>query len=49
MHIIIDGYNLLGITGKAAGRSETGREDLLRILGAYRHRKGHAITVVFDG
>lgn len=49
MHIIIDGYNLLGTTGKAGGRSETAREDLLRILAAYRHRKGHAITVVFDG
>jgi predicted RNA-binding protein with PIN domain len=28
---------------------EAARESLLRSLGAYRHRKGHAITVVFDG
>ena len=48
-HLIIDGYNLLGFLGKLAGRMETARDSLLQSLGAYRHRKGHAITVVFDG
>lgn len=46
-HLIIDGYNLLG--GGGASRSEMARERLLRDLAAYRQRKGHAVTVVFDG
>lgn len=47
MHLIIDGYNLLGVV--SASRSEQARESLLQDLAAYRHRKGHPITVVFDG
>ncbi|GAB1723652.1 MAG: hypothetical protein NTNFB01_25480 [Nitrospira sp.] len=31
------------------GRLEAAREGLLQTLAAYRHRKGHAVTVVFDG
>jgi uncharacterized protein len=52
-HLIIDGYNLMGAGTR--GRtgvdlwSEAAREDLLHRLRAYRHRRGHAITVVFDG
>lgn len=51
MHVIIDGYNLLALAGwgGATPHSETARESLLRLLSAYRHRKGHALTVVFDG
>jgi predicted RNA-binding protein with PIN domain len=51
MHVIIDGYNLLALSGwtEAGGPSEMAREELLRRLAAYRHRKGHALTVVFDG
>ena len=51
VHLIIDGYNLLGSRGRAgsAAGSEAAREDLFRRLGRYRHRKGHAATVVFDG
>jgi uncharacterized protein len=51
MHVIIDGYNLLALTSRpGTGRdSEMARESLLRQLAAYRHRKGHALTVVFDG
>ena len=51
MHIIIDGYNLLGLAGRTGGRpnAEHERESLLRLLSGYRHRKGHALTVVFDG
>lgn len=48
-HLIIDGYNVLGGSGVRAGRSESDREMLLRDLAAYRHRKHHSITVVFDG
>ena len=53
VHLIIDGYNLLGARGqigRAAGRAaESGRERLLLELAAYRQRKMHPITVVFDG
>ena len=52
-HLIIDGYNLLasiaGGTGRMPPQSEMVREALLRDLAAYRQRKGHAVTVVFDG
>jgi predicted RNA-binding protein with PIN domain len=53
MHLIIDGYNLLGALGRVHGskgqHSEMARESLLQDLTAYRHRKGHPMTVVFDG
>src|ERR1041384_7913527 len=53
LHLIVDGYNLLAQTGRiGAGtslHSEMAREALLRDLAAYRQRKSHAITVVFDG
>jgi uncharacterized protein len=51
MHVIIDGYNLLALTGTTGGgaQADDAREALLRVLAAYRHRKGHALTVVFDG
>ena len=53
LHLIIDGYNLLGAGGRdrtgAEPWSEAAREDLLHRLRAYRHRKGHPVTVVFDG
>lgn len=53
MHLIIDGYNLLAAVERSGGnanrQSETAREALLRDLAAYRQRKGHALTVVFDG
>jgi predicted RNA-binding protein with PIN domain len=48
-HVIIDGYNLLGRMGQTAPFSEMAREELIRKLALYRQRKGHAITVVFDG
>ena len=47
IHLIIDGYNLLG--AQSAAKSEIARESLLHDLAAYRHRKGHPLTVVFDG
>lgn len=52
-HVIVDGYNLLGfLYGGAAGSSFAGeavREGLLRDLSVYHARKGHPLTVVFDG
>jgi len=53
LHLIVDGYNLLAQTGRIGGgaslHSEMAREAFLRDLAAYRQRKAHAITVVFDG
>ncbi len=52
MHVIIDGYNLLGVRGWGANSSssdgERFRERLIQDLSRYRHRKGHPLTVVFD-
>ena len=52
-HLIVDGYNLMGSARmggpSGSGRLESAREALLHTLAGYRHRKGHAITVVFDG
>jgi predicted RNA-binding protein with PIN domain len=44
--IIIDGYNLIGIYRKDL---EKQRETLIDSLIEYRKRKGHEITIVFDG
>lgn len=52
IHVIIDGYNLLGVRGWGGrASSEEGqqhRERLIQDLSRYGHRKGHPITVVFD-
>jgi len=48
-HLIIDGYNLLGARGQVGPDVESASEFLLRDLSYYRQRKGHLITVVFDG
>lgn len=48
-HLIIDGYNLLAGGGSLSGHLESAREMLMQDLAAYRHRKNHPITVVFDG
>lgn len=44
--IIIDGYNLIGISHSNLGAE---RDRLVRALSEYRKEKGHVITVVFDG
>ena len=49
MHLIIDGYNVLGLTGRLSDRLDSAREDLLRALASYRNRTRHSVTVVFDG
>ncbi len=41
--VLIDGYNLLPVTGLAD------RDHLIARLSRYRHEKGHAMTIVFDG
>ncbi|MCS6289264.1 MAG: NYN domain-containing protein [Nitrospira sp.] len=52
-HLLVDGYNLVGSAGMAVPASSgclaATRETLLKNLAWYRQRKGHAITVVFDG
>jgi len=53
MHIIIDGYNLIRQSEQLRRAErltlEEGRQALLRFLIPYRERKGHRLTVVFDG
>lgn len=46
MYILIDGYNLIGT---AHGDLEKARSNLIKELGRYSVRKGHDITLVFDG
>ena len=52
MHLIIDGYNLLGARGQVgsttAREGERVRDELIRNLSRYRERKDYAITIVFD-
>lgn len=51
-HLIIDGYNLLGVRGGTLGSSgwysESARESLIQELSRYSQAKQHRITVVFD-
>ncbi len=53
LHIFIDGYNLIrqSIRLRRFERQslEAGRNALIDWLAEYRSRKGHRITVVFDG
>src|SRR5437870_1570248 len=49
IHLIIDGYNLLGVRGGLRGDVEARREQLIRDLAGYRQRKGHPRTVGFNG
>jgi predicted RNA-binding protein with PIN domain len=48
-HLIVDGYNVLAGAGSLPGHLESARDRLVHELAAYRHRKPHVITVVFDG
>jgi len=45
-HLLIDGYNLIGIYHNDP---EGARKGLIRQLALYRQKKGHTITLVFDG
>jgi predicted RNA-binding protein with PIN domain len=52
MRIIIDGYNLIrqsGFRHYEQKSLEAGRKALIRSLVGYQKKRGHAITVVFDG
>jgi len=45
-YLLIDGYNLIGIYHRDP---EEARKGLIRQLAEYRRRRGHRITLVFDG
>lgn len=53
MHIIIDGYNLIrqsdSLRRYERQSLEAGRQALISRLSEYKKKKGHKITVVFDG
>lgn len=49
LHIIIDGYNLIGSEKGLTGSLELKRNQLVRQLQQYQERRGYPITVVFDG
>jgi uncharacterized protein len=53
IHIIIDGYNLIRQSAILSALDQQdimlGREALVDTLAAYRKKKPHRITVVFDG
>ena len=53
MHIIIDGYNLIRqsdfLRRHEKQSLEAGRRALILNLSEYKRKKGHNITVVFDG
>ncbi|MCP9456189.1 MAG: NYN domain-containing protein [Nitrospira sp.] len=48
-HLIIDGYNLMGVMKGIPDKLECAREDLLDTLASYRYQKPYTMTVVFDG
>lgn len=53
MHIIIDGYNLIrqsdSLRRYEKQSLEAGRRALIQNLSEYKRKKGHQITIVFDG
>ena len=49
IHIIIDGYNLIGGEKGLRRNLEGQRNELIRQLQRYQESKGYPITVVFDG
>ena len=49
IHIVIDGYNLIGSEKGLRGELEGKRNQLIRQLQEYQELKGYSITVVFDG
>lgn len=49
LHIIIDGYNVIGSDQGLRGDLEVKRHELLQDLQQYQVRKGYPVTVVFDG
>jgi predicted RNA-binding protein with PIN domain len=48
MIILIDGYNLLKLIAGADRITETERSAFVNLLGRYRLKRGHKVTIVFD-
>jgi hypothetical protein len=49
IHIIVDGYNLIGSEKGLTGDLEKRRQRLIEQLQLYHEEKGYPVTVVFDG
>jgi len=49
LHIVIDGYNLIGSEKGLVGKLDGKRNELIQRLQSYQERKSYDITVVFDG
>jgi predicted RNA-binding protein with PIN domain len=49
LHIVIDGYNLIGSEKGLVGKLEGKRNELIHQLRNYQERKSYEITLVFDG
>lgn len=49
IHIVVDGYNVIGSEEGLRGDLEQKRADLVQEVKQYQERKGHAVTIVFDG
>jgi len=49
IHILIDGYNLIGSEKGLTGNLKPRRDLLIQQLQQYQDRKGCPVTVVFDG
>jgi predicted RNA-binding protein with PIN domain len=53
MHIIIDGYNLIRQSDTLRRYErfslDEGRKALINSISQYRRKKGHEVTIVFDG
>jgi predicted RNA-binding protein with PIN domain len=47
--LIVDGYNFIGHDGGLRGDLRARRDQLIQRLTAYHRRRGHRLTVVFDG
>jgi len=48
MYIVIDGYNLLKLVNGQTHISEEQRSAFVNLLGRYKLKRGHKITIVFD-
>jgi predicted RNA-binding protein with PIN domain len=49
VELVIDGYNVIGSRGGLYGDAAAKRDAFMAELARYARRKGHAVTVVFDG
>ncbi len=49
VHLVIDGYNLIGAAEGHGGDIEAGRDRLIESLVIYRRLRRAKVTVVFDG